>query len=73
VTASTKPIWTAYSETGALSVTCPHCHAEPGKFCTRENGRVGRIPCVSRASASGVVDDDDRPRDYSEPTRADRD
>jgi len=58
-----RPIWQAYSDTGALDVECPHCGAERGKWCSREGGRLGRVPCVARAAASGV----DRPHDFSEP------
>jgi hypothetical protein len=58
-----QPIWAAYNETGALGVRCPHCGAERGKWCTRDDGRLGRVPCVARASASGA----DRPHDFSEP------
>jgi len=58
-----QPIWTAYNETGALDIDCPTCHAERGKWCTRDNGRLGRVPCVARAAASGT----DRPHDFSEP------
>jgi hypothetical protein len=63
-------IWAAYNDTGALEVTCPHCAAEPGKWCSRNDGRVRRVPCVDRAAA-GVDTGDGRPyaRDFSQPTR----
>lgn len=66
-----RPIWQSYSDTGALGVTCPYCGAEPGKWCTREDGRVRRIPCVTRASATGVGSGN-RPRDFSEPLAGQR-
>lgn len=62
-----QPIWLAY--VGALDVDCPTCGAERGKWCSRPDGRLGRIPCVARASASGAGDD--RPRDFSVPLRGD--
>ena len=58
-------IWQAYNDTGALAVACPHCGAERGKWCTRDDGRLGRVPCVARAAASGVGDN--RPHDFGEP------
>jgi hypothetical protein len=58
-----QPIWAAYNETGALAVACPRCGAERGKWCTRDDGRLGRVPCVARVSGS----DADRPRDFGEP------
>jgi hypothetical protein len=61
-----QPIWASYNETGALAIACPHRGAEPGKWCTRADGRLGSVPCVTRvASTSGATDD--RPRDFSEP------
>jgi hypothetical protein len=63
------PVWHAYSDTGALKMNCPHCGAEPRVFCSRDGGRVRRIPCVTDASESGVVDADSEPRDFSEPGR----
>jgi hypothetical protein len=59
---SSQPIWAAYNETNALAVRCPHCGAEPGKWCTRDDGRLGRVPCVARASSGA-----DRPHDFGEP------
>lgn len=61
-----RPIWAAYNQTGALDVNCPHCGAEHGQWCTRDDGRLGRIPCIARMSAS-----DDGYRDFSEPLRGD--
>jgi hypothetical protein len=46
-----RPIWQAYADTGALDVACPHCGAEPEQWCTREDGRVRRVPCVDRATS----------------------
>jgi hypothetical protein len=62
-------IWAAYADCGAIEVACPHCDAEPGKWCTREDGRVRRAPCVARAVASGVVTTPGKQyaRDFSEP------
>ncbi len=62
-------IWAAYNDTGALEVTCPHCGAEPRKWCSRDDGRVRRVPCVDRV-VSGVDTGDGKPyvRDFSQPT-----
>jgi len=59
-----QPIWAAYNTTGALAVSCPRCGAEPGKWCTNDDGRLGRVPCVARATATGATH---RPHDFSEP------
>jgi hypothetical protein len=61
-------IWKAYADTCALEVTCPHCGAEPGQWCTKSDGRVRRVPCVDRAE-SGIVTDSGKPyaRDFTEP------
>jgi hypothetical protein len=59
-------IWAAYSDTGALEVTCPHCDAGPGQWCTRDDGRVRRVPCIARTAATGLVTVD-RYRDFTEP------
>jgi hypothetical protein len=67
-----RPIWQSYSDTGALDVTCPYCGAEPGRWCTREDGRVRRIPCVTRASATGAGSAAAKPRDFSEPLAGQR-
>ena len=66
-----RPIWQAYNDTGALAVPCPRRGAERGKWCTREDGLVRRIPCVTRASATGVGSGN-RPRDFSEPLAGQR-
>lgn len=64
-----RAIWQAYRDCGALEVTCPHCAATPGQWCTRADGRVRRIPCASRTVAS-IGSGAGRPysRDFSEPT-----
>jgi len=64
-----RPIWQAYADTGALEMSCPHCRAEPGQWCSRDDGRVRRVPCVARAAAPGVVAGAGRPRDFSEPIK----
>lgn len=64
-----KPIWQAYNDCNALAIDCPNCDAEQGNWCTRDNGRVRRVPCVARAAAGGlVVTATDKYRDFSEPT-----
>ena len=65
---SRRPIWAAYSDTGAIDVHCPNCSAEPGQWCTRADGVARRIPCVDR-TVSGIGVGDGRPyaRDFSEP------
>lgn len=62
-------IWTAYNDTGALRIECPRCGARRNKWCTKPDGRVRRIPCIERATATAVVtvDREDRYRDFSEP------
>lgn len=67
---ASRPIWQAYSDTGALEVTCPHCGAEPNKWCTRSDGRVRRIPCIERASATAALTPPGKHygRNFSEPT-----
>lgn len=63
-------IWAAYSDTDALSTSCPNCGALPGRWCTKPDGRVRRIPCVARATAA-IGTGDGKPyiaRDFSLPT-----
>lgn len=64
-----RPIWEAYTDTGALDVVCPHCGAEPKQWCTRDDGHVRRVPCIARAT-DGVGTGDGKPyaRDYTQPT-----
>lgn len=63
-----RPIWAAYAAVGALAVSCPTCGAERGQWCSKPDGRVGRIPCVARTAATGIVaGDGDTSRDFSEP------
>lgn len=65
---SGKAIWAAYSDTGALEVTCGHCGAQPGQWCSRDDGRVRRVPCVERAADGGLIATDSRKHhDFSEP------
>ncbi len=68
-------IWQAYSDTGALTVACPHCGAEQGMWCTTSYGRVARVPCVARIAAAAITIPAEQPqhRDSSEPTRAPQD
>jgi hypothetical protein len=65
-----RPIWQAYSDTGALDVVCPQCGAEPKQWCTRDNGRVRRVPCVARSTASGAVEAAGKPRDFTQPNHS---
>ena len=59
------PIWAAYA--GARDIPCPTCGAEPASWCTRGDGRVGRVPCIARlAAAEHPESDDDSPTDFSE-------
>lgn len=61
-------IWQAYDDTGALEVSCTHCGAVPGQWCTKSDGRVRRVPCVERAAA-GVDTGNGKPYpDFTEPT-----
>lgn len=61
-----QPIWEAYA--GARDIPCPTCGAEPGAWCTRPDGRVGRVPCVARlAAAEHPQSSDDKPASFSEP------
>ena len=58
----------AYSDTGAWSVNCPHCGAQPGQWCEREDGSPRRVPCVARVVAGGVVSNGTpHALDFSEP------
>ncbi|WP_439330690.1 zinc finger domain-containing protein [Mycobacterium scrofulaceum] len=45
-----KAIWAAYAQTNALAVPCGHCSAPAGTWCSLPDGRVRRIPCVSRVA-----------------------
>jgi hypothetical protein len=63
-----KAIWQAYRDTGALEVSCPNCSAVRGHWCTKADGRVARVPCISRAAAGSlIVTEPHAPRDFSEP------
>ncbi|MCV7141403.1 hypothetical protein [Mycolicibacterium fortuitum] len=59
------PIAEAYRQSGALEVECSHCGAEVGNYCTRDDGRVRRTPCVARcrisSPAPGWLDPDGGP------------
>lgn len=50
-----RPVRAAYQDTGAWSVSCPHCAAQPGQWCTRDDGQPRRVPCVARVVAGGVI------------------
>lgn len=50
-----RAIWAAYNDTGALGIDCPHCDAEKGTWCTKDDGRVARVPCVDRIAATAAV------------------
>lgn len=69
-----RAIWSAYmAADNALSRPCGNCGANVGTWCTAIDGRVARIPHLSRAksgvalatSTSGSVVHTGR--DYSEP------
>lgn len=64
-----RPIWQAYNDTGALEVSCPHCGAQPGHWCTRDDGNVRRIACVDRAT-SGFAAGNGKfyARDFTQPS-----
>jgi hypothetical protein len=63
-----RPIRAAYTDTGALDITCGRCRAGPGQWCTAGDGRVRRVPCVERAAAGvGSGDGKHYARDFSEP------
>jgi hypothetical protein len=62
-----SPIWEAYADTGALEVSCPHCGAAPTQWCTRDDGRVRRVPCVARSiGAVGTGDGKPYARDFTQ-------
>lgn len=64
-----RAIWAAYNDTGSLNVDCPNCGAEPKQWCTKPDGRVRRIPCIERSTATAIVtiERDSAYRDFSEP------
>lgn len=62
------PIRQAYTDTGALDITCPHCGVQPGQWCITDDGAARRVPCVERAAAGiGTGDGNPYGRDFSEP------
>ena len=73
-----RAVLAAYTDTGALTVPCGHCGAEPDQPCTKPDGRISRVPCVDRIAAADISSDTDKkgwisnptlPVDYSEPRR----
>lgn len=63
-----RPIRAAYTDTGALDISCAHCGAEPGQWCMTDDGAARRVPCVDRATAGvGTGDGKVYARDFSEP------
>lgn len=50
-----RAIWQAYADVGALKINCPNCEAGVGTWCTREGGKVRRVPCIARAAAGGLI------------------
>ncbi|WP_197382651.1 zinc finger domain-containing protein [Mycolicibacterium mengxianglii] len=50
-----RAIWAAYDDTGALNISCPHCDAEEGTWCTKPDGRVARVPCIARIAAADLA------------------
>ncbi|WP_157900961.1 zinc finger domain-containing protein [Mycobacterium terramassiliense] len=59
-----RPVRTAYET--ALDVACSNCRAEPGQWCTRDDGMPKRIPCVARLAAAGATDQG-HPHNFDEP------
>ncbi|WP_431523743.1 zinc finger domain-containing protein [Mycobacterium shigaense] len=72
---SKRPVLAAYTDTGALDVSCPHCDAQPGQWCVTDDGRPRRVPCVARVCAGGTIPaaGPSAGRDYAEPTHQRRD
>lgn len=51
------PIDRAYEAAdNAIAVPCDHCGAERNSYCTKADGRLSRIPCLSRAQAAAAND-----------------
>lgn len=66
-----KAIWAAYTQTNALAVPCGYCSAPAGTWCSLPDGRVRRVPCVSRCGEGDplrtALSGRDAPIDFSEP------
>jgi len=63
-----RAIWAAYADCNALQIDCPNCEAPQGSWCTKEDGRVSRVPCVARAAAGSlIVARAPAHRDFSQP------
>lgn len=52
---NTLPIHAAYTAAGALEIRCSNCHSAVGVWCTRDDGRVRRTPCVARCRVSTPI------------------
>lgn len=64
-----RPVLTAYTDVGALNVSCANCGAQDGQWCIKPDGQVRRVPCIIRA-ATGIDTGDGKPyvgHDFSEP------
>ncbi|WP_283613458.1 hypothetical protein [Mycolicibacterium poriferae] len=46
-----KPIWDSYADVADMSRPCPNCGAV-NTWCTKPDGRVRRVPCVSRLTTN---------------------
>lgn len=60
------PIAEAYRLSGALAIGCPHCGAPVGTYCTRDDGRVRRTPCVARCRISSPIPESSDPEGHSD-------
>ena len=49
-------IWDAYADVAAMSRPCPTCGAV-NTWCTKTDGRVRRVPCVSRLTTHTTIEE----------------
>lgn len=61
-----RAVWAAYADCNALQIDCPNCGAQHGNWCTKDDGRVSRVPCVARAAAGSLMVAPGH-RDFSQP------
>lgn len=50
-----RAVMAAYQDTGAANIPCPHCAAQPGRPCTKPDGRISKVPCVDRLTAADLT------------------
>jgi len=50
-----QPIWTALQRDRCVGHRLSNLSCRTRQWCTRDNGRLGRVPCVARAAASGTI------------------